>query len=59
MLSNSVEGADPCDIKLGYQKQLYLLTANITDLSAIKVFLNFLRISALLFHWFNVMRNGI
>jgi hypothetical protein len=41
MLSISVERPDPWNIKLGYQMQLYLLTANITDLSTIKVFLNF------------------
>jgi hypothetical protein len=59
MLWNSVERADPCDIKLGYQMKLYILTANITDLIAIKVFLNFWRISAPLLHWFNVIRDDL
>ena len=39
--------------------QLYLLTGNITDLRVIKVSLNFWRISAPLFHWFNVMRDDL
>jgi len=39
--------------------QLYLLTANIANLKAIKVFLHFWHISTPLFHWFNVMRDDL